>query len=83
MKFLPSCHDVQTELTEYGEGSLPMSRRMGIWIHLLLCSVCAGFLRGLKALPVVAKQSLVPPKATPDAATKAMAEVMSALRNHQ
>jgi hypothetical protein len=80
MSFLPSCHEVQTELTEYMEGTLPFTRRVGIWIHLLLCRVCAGFLRGLRALPVLAKTALAVPKQTSEAATKALALVQAALR---
>jgi hypothetical protein len=80
MSFLPSCHEVQTELTEYMEGTLPFTRRAGIWIHLLLCRACAGFLRGLRALPVLAKAALAVPKQTPEAAAKALAQVQAALR---
>lgn len=58
-----------------------MTRRIGIWMHLLFCRVCAGFQRGLKALPGVAKQSLAPPQEAPDPAAKALSEVMAALRN--
>jgi anti-sigma factor ChrR (cupin superfamily) len=80
MKLLPSCHEVQTELTEYAEGALPLSRRLGIWVHLLLCRVCAGFLRGLEALPGLAKASLAPPPEAPEAAAEALAGVQAALR---
>jgi len=80
MKLLPSCHEVQTELTEYTEGALPVSRRIGIWIHLLLCRVCAGFLRGLKALPGMAKGSLAPTIEVPEGATKALAAIQAAIR---
>jgi hypothetical protein len=80
MTFMPSCREVQTELTEYAEGTLPPGRRLGIWIHLLLCRACAGFLRGLRALPGVAKASLVPPVQAPEGATKALTEVLAALR---
>ena len=80
MMFMPSCHEVQTDLTEYAEGSLPLSRKVGIWIHLLLCKVCAGFLRGMKALPGMAKRSLRPPDQAPEAAMKALAEAWTALR---
>lgn len=83
MKLMPSCHEVQTDLTEYAEGALPLTRKLGIWMHLLLCRVCAGFLRGLKALPGVAKVSLAPTKKTPEAAARALAEVQAALRKHQ
>ncbi len=80
MRLLPSCHEVQSELTEYVEGTLPLTRRLGIWIHLRLCKVCAGFLRGLLALPGLAKTSLAPPEAAPEAAAKALAKVQAALR---
>ncbi len=80
MMFMPSCHEVQTDLTEYAEGSLPLSRKVGIWIHLLLCKVCAGFLRGMKALPGMAKRFLRPPDQAPEPAMKALSEALTALR---
>jgi hypothetical protein len=80
MTLLPSCHEVQTQLTEYSEGALPVSSRVGIWFHLLLCRVCAGFLRGLKALPGLAKLALAAPAAAPETAAKTLAEVQSAIK---
>jgi len=80
MNFLPSCQEVQTELTEYAEGALPSSRRFGIWLHLMLCHVCAGFLRGLKALRGLAKALLTPPVVAPEAAARALASVQEAIR---
>jgi len=79
MTLLPSCKDVQTHLTEYAEGSLPLGRKIGIWIHLRLCKACAGFLRGMRALPGLAKRALAPPKETPEAAVKALADVQGML----
>jgi anti-sigma factor ChrR (cupin superfamily) len=79
MKLLPSCQEVQINLTEYAEGALPFPRRAGIWIHLLFCRVCADVLRGLKALPGLAKRSLAPAEMAPESATKALAEVQAAL----
>ncbi len=79
MRFLPSCHDVQTHLTEYAEGSLPLGRRLGIWIHLRLCKACARFLRSMQALPGWATRALAPPAAAPDAAARALTEVQAAL----
>ena len=80
MSFLPSCREVQTELTEYLEGNLPLPRRLGIWVHLLLCRVCASFLRGLRALPGLAKGSLAPPAKAPEAAAQALASVQAAIQ---
>jgi anti-sigma factor ChrR (cupin superfamily) len=80
MKLLPSCHEVQTNLTEYAEGTLPFREKVGIWVHLLLCRVCAGVLRGLQAIPGIAKVSLAPGKEAPDAAFQALAKVQATLR---
>ncbi|WLT31562.1 hypothetical protein [Geothrix sp. PMB-07] len=80
MTLLPSCHDVQTHLTEYLEGTLPFHRRFGIGVHLLFCRVCSGVLRGLRALPWVAKASLKAPASAPEAAQQALANVQALLR---
>jgi anti-sigma factor ChrR (cupin superfamily) len=80
MSFFPSCQEVQTELTEYAEGALPFSRRFGIWMHLALCHVCAGFMRGLKALPGMAKVFLAPPAVAPEAAARVLASVQAAIQ---
>lgn len=83
MTFMPTCREVQTELTDYVEGALPFRRRAGIWLHLLLCRVCAGFLRGLQALPGLSKALLAPAKPAPPAASEALAAVQAALAKPQ
>lgn len=80
MKLMPSCREVQTQLTEYAEGALPWTERLGIWFHLLLCRVCAGFLRGLRALPGIGKIALAPPPEAPQEAQQALSEVLSRLQ---
>jgi hypothetical protein len=80
MSFMPSCHEVQTHLTEFTEGALPIRRRLGFWVHLLFCRVCADFLRGLKALPRLAKASLAPPSEPPEAAKEALARARAELK---
>ena len=80
MSFMPSCHEVQTHLTDFTEGALPFRQRLGIWMHLLFCRVCAGFLRGLKALPALGKASLAPPQGPPATAEQALADVQAKLR---
>jgi hypothetical protein len=79
MTLLPSCHEVQSQLTDYLEGALPLRRRLGLRLHLLLCRVCAGFLRGLRALPGLGKRTLAPPAEPPPDAAKVLAEVLAAL----
>lgn len=80
MTLMPSCHEVQTNLTEYLEGALPWRRRLGMWLHLVLCRACAGVLRGLKALPWVGKASLQPPEAAPESAQQALAATLRRLK---
>lgn len=80
MKLMPSCHEVQAQLTEYAEGTLPPTQRLGVWLHLLLCRVCAAFLRGLLALPGLSRRALAPPPEAPAAADRALDEVLSRLR---
>ena len=79
MILLPSCHEVQSELTEYLERALPLRRRIGIWIHLRFCRVCAGFLRGLRALPGLAKIALAPRDRIPEGASRTLTEVQATL----
>ncbi len=80
MTLMPSCHEVQTNLTEYLEGTLPWRRRLGIWLHLLLCRVCAGVLRGLQALPWVGKAALPTPDTAPESAQQALAATLKRLK---
>jgi hypothetical protein len=78
--FMPTCHEVQSELTEYTEGTLPVSRKLGIWMHLLFCRSCAGFLRGLRALSKLGKTALAPPSDPPADAVGALARIQAKLR---
>ncbi len=80
MKFLPSCHDVQMDLTEYTEGALPVSKRIGIWVHLRYCRACSGFLRGMHALSGLGKMLLAAPTQAPESAEKLLAQVQEAIR---
>jgi len=58
MKLMPSCREVRDHLTEYHEGALPFWARFTLRCHLLLCTACAGFDHGLRALPAMAKRLL-------------------------
>ena len=80
MKFLPSCHDVQLDLTEYTEGTLSLPKRIGIWAHLRYCRVCSGFLRGLQSLSGLGKMLLAAPTEAPESAEKMLAQVQEAIR---
>jgi len=80
MRLIPSCKEVQTLATEYREGALPFSQRLRIRIHLLFCWACRAFLRGLAALPRIAKLASRPQPGTPEAAKDALAAALAAIR---
>ena len=80
MKILPSCHDVQMDLTEYMEGTLPFPKKIGIWVHLRYCRVCSGFLRGLHSLTGLGKMLLATPTQAPESAEKLLAHLQEAIR---
>jgi hypothetical protein len=79
MSFIPSCPEVQQNLTEYLEGALPWRRRLGIWLHLLHCHVCDALRKALLALPALSKQILDTPKEAPREANEALLAVLDRL----
>ncbi|WP_306599379.1 hypothetical protein [Geothrix sp. 21YS21S-2] len=80
MKLMPTCREVQTLATEYREGSLPFTQRLGIAVHLALCWACRAFLRGLEALPGIARKALKPEPDAPPEALDALAGALKEIR---
>jgi anti-sigma factor ChrR (cupin superfamily) len=80
MKLLPSCHEVQSLATEFKEGALPWPKALGIRIHLLFCWACRAFLKGLEALPRIARRALSPGAEPPAAASDTLASVLKQIR---
>jgi anti-sigma factor RsiW len=72
MKLLPSCREVRERLTDYAEGGLSFRERASMCLHLLLCSACAAFHRGLRALPGAARLLLGPEQPPPAEAARAL-----------
>jgi predicted anti-sigma-YlaC factor YlaD len=80
MKLLPSCREARERLTDYAEGSLAPRERAALWYHLLICSACNAFYRGLRALPGVARRLSGPEQPPPPEAARALAEALRHLR---
>lgn len=82
MMGLPSCSEVHACMTDYMEGALPWRKRVGIRIHLLMCTVCAGLYDRLKTLSGHAKELFAPPapaEPLPEARA-ALQQAMDAIR---
>jgi anti-sigma factor ChrR (cupin superfamily) len=83
MKLLPTCREVRERLTDYAEGGLSARERASMWVHLLLCSACATFYRGLRALPGVARFLLPPEEPPPAEAARALQGALARLGGHR
>ena len=60
MRLMPTCREARERLTDYTEGTLTFRERLSLRFHLLICSACATFYRGLRALPAVSRFLLGP-----------------------
>ncbi len=80
MILMPSCKEVGGNLTEYMEGKLPVHKRMGIRLHLMMCKMCDGLRKALLALPKVAKEILSPPAEAPAEAKATLDRVLKNLK---
>jgi anti-sigma factor ChrR (cupin superfamily) len=83
MRLLPSCREARERLTDYAEGSLSIRDRLALGYHLLICSACNAFYRGLRALPGVARQLSGPEQPPPAEAGRALEAALRHLRSHR
>lgn len=42
------CRDVAQEASDYIDNALPWPRRLGMWLHLFICTNCRRFLRHIR-----------------------------------
>ena len=82
MKLLPSCRETRERLTEYSEGALPVRERVLLWLHLLSCSACTAFFRGLLALPGVARFLTRPEEPPSREASEALSAALRRIPGH-
>jgi hypothetical protein len=83
MKLLPSCREVRERLTDYAEGALAPRERIGVWLHLLVCTACDAFYRGLRALPRLARGLLGSEGPPPAEAADALQGALRRLGEHR
>ena len=83
MKLLPSCREVRERLTDYTEGTLTFRERLSLRFHLLICSACTAFYRGLRALPGVARFLLPPEQPPPAEAAQALEGALRRIGCHR
>lgn len=80
MMLMPSCPEVRDNMTEYLEGTLPFSKRVGIRLHLMMCHACNALRKMLLRLPGLSKQALEAPSEAPPEAKQAYSLAMAKIR---
>ena len=45
-----NCREIADHSSDYLDGRLPRSRRLAIWLHLMMCGHCRRYLNNLKTL---------------------------------
>ncbi len=51
-----SCKDVTRLISESMDHSLPLGKRIGVWLHLLICKFCARYERQLLLIRETVRQ---------------------------
>jgi len=83
MNLFASCREVRERLTEYQEGTLSRHDRVAVWLHLVICTACEAFYRGLRALPGVARLLLGPEEPPPAEAGQALEGALRRIGGHR
>ena len=60
-----SCEQATERMTDHLEGALPWPKRLAMWGHLALCRACRAFLRGLREVPLLAREAFQEPAFAP------------------
>ncbi len=71
------CKDVAEEASNYLERDLPLRKRLGLFLHLLVCSCCRNYLQQLRQ--TINTVSTLRPTEESHTDTKALAEKLRAL----
>jgi hypothetical protein len=71
------CKDVAEEVNNYIDGELSLSKRIGLFLHLMVCSCCRNYLQQAKA--TISIITVARPKDKDDTDIEALAEQLHKL----
>jgi len=43
------CKDIAEEVNNYIEGDLPLGKRIGLFVHFIMCSCCRNYLQQIRS----------------------------------
>lgn len=76
---LLNCEHATARMTDLVEGGLPWPKHLALRTHLILCRGCRDFLRGLRAVPKLAREMLREPEAAPAVGCASLDAVLAKL----
>lgn len=71
------CKDLVEEASDYLDGDLPLSKRIGLFFHLLICNCCRNYLQQIRS--TIKTVSVLYPKEKNTTDTQALAQKLHSL----
>jgi hypothetical protein len=75
------CKDVAEEASNYLNKDLPWRKRLGLYMHLVICSCCRNYLQQMKQ--AIQSFNVVRPQEKHDTDTQALAAKLRELSQHK
>ncbi len=75
------CKDLTEEASDYLDGDLPLRKRMGLFVHLLICGCCRNYLQQIRN--TIRTVKVLQPKEKETVDTLALAKKLHALSRKQ
>ncbi len=48
-----TCKQITEQSSDYLDGERPLTRRLAVWMHLMMCAYCRRYLRYMRAVTTV------------------------------
>jgi predicted anti-sigma-YlaC factor YlaD len=71
------CKDVAEEASNYLDGDLPLGKRVGLFLHIVICSCCRAYLQQIRE--TIKTVSVMRPREHDNTDTQALAEKLRGL----
>ncbi|PCJ32136.1 MAG: hypothetical protein COA90_03950 [Gammaproteobacteria bacterium] len=74
---MSECKDIAEEASNYIEGNLPLSKRLGLFFHLVWCKCCRNYLQQIRS--TISTISVIRPRENDNTDTDDLAKKLRAL----
>lgn len=74
------CKDVAEEASNYLNRDLPLRKRVGLFLHIMICSCCRNYLQQIRQ--TINTVATIQPREKTDVNTSELAEKLRALSKH-